>query len=85
MNEELSVLVNDIAVLTYFKHCRGNYLTAKEQAIKREALDNLTSHGHKLVTDELIQREYVDLLNKLADFEDKYPELTGVDVMVVGE
>jgi hypothetical protein len=41
----------------------------------------LTTYGHKLVTDELVQREYVDLLNKLADFEDQHPEL--MEVMVV--
>jgi hypothetical protein len=83
MSEDFEQLVNDIAVLTYFKNCRGNYLSAAEQAIKREALDNLTTHGHKLVTAELVQREYVDLLNKLAAFEDMHPEL--VEVFVVGE
>ena len=68
-----SDFMRDIAVLTYFK--TNKPFTRDEHAIRDEALQHLVAIGQEIVEEELVQREYVRLLTKLAEFELKYPEV----------
>lgn len=66
-------LLQDFAVLTYFKHNKPMF--KHDYAMRDEALERVINHGHEIVKAELIQRQYDELLNKLADFEFLHPEV----------
>lgn len=70
-----SELMRDIAVLTYFKQNKPMF--KEEYAIRQEAYDHVVAYGESIVKEELIQRQYFDLLNKLSQFESMHPHVVG--------
>lgn len=69
-----SDLVQDIAVLTFFKHNKPMF--KEEYALRDETLSRVIEHGREIAQKELVEREYEHLLGKLAEFEFLHPEVT---------